>query len=131
MLKYVLCPELPMIYHTHGNTNALYELDQIGELHERTCENYLLLDKIKNPSDMTELWQLTGSKALDFKDFSPVFMNEGRFGWTFFLYEHYFTAYNVLTSSFVVVAWISIAFACRKISGRTKIGLNTPLGSLS
>lgn len=46
---------------------------------QHMCEYMLLVDKVKEPPEMFELWNT--ATAVDFADFSPVLLQEGFAGW--------------------------------------------------
>lgn len=49
-LGFIFCPNpLPLIYHTHGERGIPVELSERGLYNSRTCERFLLLDKVLVP----------------------------------------------------------------------------------
>jgi hypothetical protein len=68
----------PLVYHSH---DAFHQLEKSqGKLKlKHMCEYMLLIDKVKDTSDMFTMWNTATSH--DFHDFSPVFLLNREKGW--------------------------------------------------
>jgi len=63
----------------HGNT-AMRDIFEVqGSTVCHVCEYMLLIDKVKEPVEHYKLWNV--ATETDFRDFSPVFMNDNEEGW--------------------------------------------------
>jgi len=68
----------PLVYHASKAAEKLKgHHSKARMLH--MCEYMLLVDKVKEPPEMFDLWNT--ATATDYADFSPVFLKEGVQGW--------------------------------------------------
>ena len=66
------------MYHASKAAEKLKERHGKARM-KHMCEYMLLVDKVKEPPEMFELWN--SATAVDFADFSPVLLEEGVNGW--------------------------------------------------
>jgi hypothetical protein len=72
------CSDHQIVMH-HGTAGEL--LLRAGAPHARhTCEYMLLIDKVKEPSVMYDLWNIAAVEHA-FHDYSEIFLHEGDAGW--------------------------------------------------
>jgi hypothetical protein len=72
------CSDHQVVMH-HGTAGEL--LLRAGAPHARhTCEYMLLIDKVKEPSVMYDLWNVAAVEH-EFHDYSEIFLHEGDAGW--------------------------------------------------
>jgi diadenosine tetraphosphatase ApaH/serine/threonine PP2A family protein phosphatase len=72
------CSDHQVVMH-HGTAGEL--LLRAPVVHVRhTCEYMLLIDKVKEPAVMTDLWN-TAAVGANFHDYSEIFLHEGDAGW--------------------------------------------------
>jgi len=66
------------VYHASNAAEKLKKHQGKARM-QHMCEYMLLVDKVKEPPEMFELWN--SATAVDFADFSPVLLEEGVIGW--------------------------------------------------
>ena len=75
------CMPHPIVLH-HGSAGSVLLHEHAAENGhvKHTCEYMLLIDKVKEPLHMYDLWNIA-SVEHHFHDFSEVFLHEGALGW--------------------------------------------------
>jgi len=68
----------PLVYHASKAAEKLKEHHGKARM-QHMCEYMLLVDKVKEPPEMFDLWN--SATGTDYEDFSPVFLKEGVQGW--------------------------------------------------
>lgn len=71
----IQCPHQGLIFH-HGSAGSNVLADNMVE---HLCEYVLLIDKIKDPSEMHKIWKL--ATATTFHDFTMIFTQDALEGW--------------------------------------------------
>lgn len=71
-------PNFPLIYH-HPRAPVVLLHRAAAESTRHICERILLVDKVKEPSEMFALWNTAVGD--DFRDFSEVLMHDKHYGW--------------------------------------------------